>query len=356
MKTMSIFLRLIPAVFIACFLFSCASIQRDIAYESLPGAKAEDLGRLELELVRLRANPDAKALAAARSNLEELAKTPNTDPLYRARLFALDSEAALLAGKPNEAEKKLAQSRAQYPGDELALLVESRLEPSPEKKLALLEAAIAKADISDRLTAEKAAILLETGNYRQALALFDASLPRLPAEYLLLFSPFRDKAYALRDLDGKIAGSSAAYLSAKPLSLIGMVIVTQQETALLDWFTGGATWAPGVLFERLKGAGWFSDQASKPESTGTRKDAALFLWQLLSRGKSEMLKRYSARYASSAASPVPDVAYGKAWFDATLGIVEEGIMNLPDGKNFIPEEEISGLDFFAALSAAAKFK
>ncbi len=356
MNKTSVFLAIALGIALVSACFSCASIQRDIAYEAIPGEDAADLNRIELDLVRLRAIPDLKSLAAVRAALREISKAPNTDPLFQARISALDADASLLADSRSEALKKLAESKTHYQGDEIALLVESRLQQNPEKRLALLEAAIAKADVSDRLKAEKASLLLEGGAYREALALFDASLPRLPAEYSLLYSPERDKAYALRDMDGKLKDSSAAYLNANPLSLLGMVIITQQETPLLDWFTGGTSWAPGVLFERLKGAGWFSDQGAKPDSTGRRKDAALFIWQLLARGKSAMLGKYSTRYASSAVSPVPDAAYGLPWFDGALGLVEEGIMNLPDGKNFKPEEEITGLDFFSALDGAMKFR
>jgi hypothetical protein len=46
---------------------------------------------------------------------------------------------------------------------------------------------------------------------------------------------------------------------------------------------------------------------------------------------------------------VPDVEVGEPWFDAVLGVVEREVMDLPDGVNFRPEGEVSGLEYLTML-------
>jgi hypothetical protein len=87
-----------------------------------------------------------------------------------------------------------------------------------------------------------------------------------------------------------------------------------------------------------------------------RADAALFIWKLLASRKESpaLLSKYTQKYSGrpGASSPVPDVPLGSPYFDAVLGCVEMEIMNLPDGKNFMPDDPVSGAMFYQALAAA----
>ncbi len=349
-------LRLAALALALAALASCATIQRDVLYDSETGGDPAELAALELRLTVLRAKADQAAFAQARADIKALLEKPSTDPLYRARLSSLAAEAALLAGERSEAAKRLAEAKAAYPGDEYGAVVASRLARTNNDKLKELEAALLSADGSQRLRAEMGATLHDLGRHREALAAFDASLPFLPDDYSLLYGPMRELSYALREADATMAASSAAYLNREQLTALGMAVLAQSETNALDWITGGASWAPGVLFERLKASGWYSGGAVAQKDPMYRRDAALFLWNLMARGDAKMLGRYSARYAARPASPVPDVPLSSPWFDATLGVVEEGIMSLPDGRSFRPDEPVNGLDFYAWLKAAAAWR
>jgi hypothetical protein len=349
-------LRLLCAALVLAGLASCATIQRDVLYDSAAGGDPAELAGLEQRLTALRAAADQAAFAQARGEIKALLEKPSTDPLYRARLSGLAAEAALLAGDRAEAAKRLAESRAAYQGDEYSAVVASRLARTNNDKLKELEAALLNADGSQRIRAEMGATLHDLGRHREALAAFDAALPFLPDEYRLLYGPMRERAYALREADANIAASSAAYLNTDQLPALGMAVLAQSETNSLDWITGGASWAPGVLFERLKAAGWYADSAAGQKAPMYRKDAALFLWNVMARGEARLLTRYSARYAARPASPVPDVPIGSPWFDAVLGFVEEGIMSMPDGRSFKPDDPVNGLDFYAWLKAAAAWR
>ncbi|HAP43134.1 MAG: hypothetical protein A2087_03010 [Spirochaetes bacterium GWD1_61_31] len=334
----------------------CATIQTDIVYDTVPGQSSQELETIELQLVQLRAVPDMALLASLRARLQELNRLDHSDPLLQARGRALAAEAALLAGNRREAQAQLDGATAAYAGDELSALVAARLELDPAARIVLLQAALTSSDTAWRLRAELGASLLEAGRYREALAAFDAALPRLPAEYGQLHQAGRDRAYALRDSEGAVQAAAASHLTPQPISYLGLIVVVQQESNLLEWFTGGAPWSPGVIFERAKAAGWFADGSLPAGTPATRADVALFIWNLIARGQSNMLRKYSTRYAGRTASPVPDVAIGSPWFDAVLGVVEEDIMTLPDGRNFQPETPVSGLEFFGIMTAAAGYR
>lgn len=334
---------------------SCASVQKDVRYETERPEAAVELESLELDLVRTRTVPDAAALAAVRARTAEALAMPSTDAAYRARLFALAGEAALQAGDRVLAARRLAESRAAYPGDELAAVLDSRLATDPADRLAALEKSAALSDSSLRLKAELGSALLASGRVRDALAAFDAALPRLGSEYAELYGAERDRAYALRDAAAPPEAASAAYLTRETLPLVGMAVLAQAETNALDHITGGASWAPGVLFDRLKAAGWYAPSASSRDAA-TRKDAALFLWRLMTRSDPKTARRFTDRYAGTGASPLPDVPYGSPFFDAILGAVEEDVLPLVGGRLFSPDSPVAGLDFYTWLRAAAAWR
>ncbi len=344
------------AALMALALASCASVQEDVLYAAPEGGAASRLEPLQLSLVALRARADQPSFAQARAEIKALLDKPSTDPLYRARLLAIAADAALMAGDRNDAARKLAESRSAYAGDEFAAVVASRLARTNDQRVAELEAALLVADGFYLIRAELGAALHDLGRHREALAAFDAALPFLADEYRLLYGPQRERSWALRETGADLAASSAAHLNADTISAVGMAVLAQNETSALDWLTGGAPWAPGVLFDRLKASGWYARSDMVQKTPMTRKDAALFLWNLMARGESRILTRYSLRYAARGTSPVPDVLYTDPWFDAVLGVVEEGVMTLPDGRAFRPDESVNGLSFYSWLKAAAAWR
>lgn len=335
---------------------SCASVQRDVLYDAPAGAELRELEGLELALVRLRAKPEQAAYLETRAAVESRLGSATSDPAYRSRLLALAAEAALQAGRRTEAAQRLAEAKAAYPGDELAAVVSSRLARTNQQRLEELEASLLVADGSIRIRAELGAALADLGRHREAVAAFDAALPYLPDEYRLLYGERRDRSFALRDADARQASSSAAHLTRERLSALGMAVLAQNETSALDTITGGTNWDPNLLFNRLKALGWYLDPAVAAGAPMSRKDAAFFLWNLMARGRREMLTRYSLRYAARGAGPVADLPYGSAYFDAALGVVEENVMSLPDGRHFRPDDPVAGLDFYAWLRAAAAWR
>lgn len=350
-------------------MMSCASLQRDVFYDAPAGEDPVELSVIELDLVRLRAEQGAglrgsgqadasraARLEAIRNRLTRLASVSSSDSRRTARIMALSAEAALLSGDKSQAARQLERSASFYGGDELAAIVASRLKKAPDERLEYLKGASRLVDEGQRIGAELGSAYYALGRMREALAAFDAALPGLAEEYTLLYGDERTRAYALRDAEVAPSTGSLALLTAEPLSLLGMAVLAQSETNAMDWMTGGATWAPGVLFDRLMASRWYLDTGAQAMVASTRKDAALFLWSMMSRADTRLATRYSTRYASRGTSPVPDVPYGSPYFDAALGLVEEDVMSLVDGKNFNPDGPVSGLDFYGWLQLAAAWR
>jgi tetratricopeptide (TPR) repeat protein len=350
----SIWLLLVLAVLLAS---ACATAQSRIIDEPPATAEPAELAGIELDLVACRAAlPMAVDLPDTVKRLETLIARPTSDAPYQARVLALSAEAALLAGDRKTAARRVSQARASHPGDELAAIVGARLASSATERLAIIEQALILADETCRLRAELGLVLLEIGRYREAVAAFDSALPFLPEEYAMLYASGKDRAWALRAAADSIAAGIRVLLTRDILPMAGMAIIAQNETAALVHITGDSEWAPGVLFERLKAAGYYSDPGTDLRDATTRRDAALFLWQLMARGDARLLFRYTVRYADAGTSPVPDVPYGARCFDAVLGVVEEDVMPLVDGRHFRPDEPVNGLDFYGWLHTAAAWR
>ena len=65
--------------------------------------------------------------------------------------------------------------------------------------------------------------------------------------------------------------------------------------------------------------------------------------------------RYSSNYGTSGkSSPIKDVHTSNEDFDAILGCIEYGFMNLTDGINFDPSAMVSGIEFNESLEKLVK--
>ena len=201
-------LRVLALAFV--LLASCKTIQSDLTVERLPADAFAVLDLWEGELVLLEAEPDGQALDSLRGRLAEAAARPVLERSWSARLSALAGRAALLAQDRAAAERELRKALSLNPADELARVLEVRLERSPEKRKAALEAALPAAETRFRLLAEQGRLLLAEGRYAEALAAFDASLPFLPEPYERAFGAERRRALALRHAAAPAPGREPA--------------------------------------------------------------------------------------------------------------------------------------------------
>ncbi|MEL3901392.1 MAG: S-layer homology domain-containing protein [Treponema phagedenis] len=331
---------------------SCASVQKDVMYSGTAGAiHREALETIETGLVMQRLQKDSVKLEELGIKIEALLKEPSTDSSYLAYLYALSADYQILKQQPSAARKQLATAKKHSEYDEYVQLVHSRLIAHTEERKTYLEARISQNSEYYRLKAEVGSLYFQLKDYRKALAAFDAALSFLPEAYRLLYGNQREQSLELYDLGGSLLQSSEEILQSGPFLLVNMTALTQQLTSALDFITGTAEWRPLPLAEQLQKAGWYHPD-QELTATASKKDAALFLWHLIVGNDEKLLTRYTRYYTNKRKLPIPDVKMDSVYFDSIVGTVEEDIIPLVDGKNFAPDNPVSGMEFYRWLLKA----
>jgi len=337
---------------LACLLAAgCQSVPRDVIGET-PGA--EEIAGLDAYGVRLAGlslNPDAVGLAALRGELEAIAARPGLGRRLVARVDGLRAEGALLAGDAALARALAGRAASLTDGEEGIWRVRAMLEPDASRRLALLEEGIAKADAPARLLCERGRLLLASGRYAEAAQDLDEGLRGVATGYRALYETDRDRALVLAraGVDAFGPGTAIADLGAA-LTVRVMIERTFGETRFLSALTTEANPGFAAGLAAVKDAGLLLDPAGNPEAVAGRRHVAFFLWGIVARLERDprLLTAYRTKYT---ASPVADVPIDAPWFDAALGVVEQEIMDLPDGVHFQPDAQVTGLDFLAMLAA-----
>ena len=227
------------------------------------------------------------------------------------------------------------------------------------------------------LQLEKGKLLYQQKKYDQAIAVIDNAFilfdnEGLP-EYRDVYNPLRSYIWDLNSVYGSEGGENASLSAADlqgSLKLDAMVSLTLDNTSLLENFrSANQKLKLSAFISSLEKAGYFSaasdvnnSMGSSADLTGselmTRKMCARFLWNAYVRhsGNLKMLSRYSEKYRQSgrSKSPVGDIPVDDADFDAVLGVVESEFMELPDGKNFEPDQPVTKLQFINWAKKADK--
>jgi tetratricopeptide (TPR) repeat protein len=353
----------------AIFLAGCQSMQTDRLYSS--GGELAAITELESAIVPLDVKTEAErrtALGEAREKVTSLEKSGIKDRNFEGRLSAWSGRLFLLEGKRREAEAALKKSESLSPGNTEARVLFIRMENDPSLRAGLAEAAIAEADggsffgKNGEFRIELALASLEQNHYREAAAAFDAAFPQLSPVYAESYGALREKAWALRNLEGT-GGKSAEIALKSEINWEDALELTVAESELLRFITAGQSWPAGDLFKRLYDTSVIpptqkinvvSVYGGLPDKTALRDPvlragAAWYLWHLLAenRGDRSILTRYSYRYPGR--SPIPDLPRDSIFFDSILGCVEREFMALIDGRNFNGAGTVSGTEFLEMI-------
>jgi tetratricopeptide (TPR) repeat protein len=349
-------------------------LQQDLLVSTSDPASAQALGELEALIVPLdriypvAERPSRQDLARARQRVAEMEKERGQAEGFAALLAAWSGRLALLEGRKNEALRLLRLSRQGQGGGMEAAVLSLRLEDDPARRLAGIEEALASLNFAASETAEsggrknrgileieKAKTFYDLKRYRDAAAAFDSAFALLgPGVYQDTWRPLRNSAWDMRDIDAE--SGAAAILSQERFTWRDLALLTQAETDLLRFLTAGRNLQETELLNRLVERGFILPWERVPQAGDTvpRSGAAYFLWRIFAENRADpgLLNRYSSRFRFDGrpfASPVPDVPLDAPFFDAALGVVEREFMDLPDGRNFFPDEPVRGAAFLLML-------
>ena len=298
--------------------FSCATLQQDVyTYTEDNNYIYTSIEVYEYQFIKLDSEYclDSKAKL---KNINDLLKeitayinsTKVTEPFLIARLRAFEGLLYKMLGKNHEAQNSLQEAYSLQKGDSYVQLLSSRLSKNQEEALLQLEKILAFDSRNAVLQLEKGKLFYQLKRYDQAVAALDNAFILFDAEgltdYRKVYTPVKNSAWELN----KNSDIS--------------------ESKVLDGIE-----LPVPL---------------------TRRFCARFIWNAWVRknGNLKMFNRYSEKYKNSGRtkSPVADVPIEDEDFDAILGVVEKEFMELPDGRYFYPEEEVSKQQFLTWLKNA----
>ena len=346
------------AVFSLAFA-SCMTFQKDILVSSDETTDGGFPLSMQSRLAPLDAaffsGDDAVNSAAERtyiiSEIQKRLVFPEPEKRTASRLYALLGRAYFIGGNSSEAKKCYDQALRRYADDSEAIVLGHRL------GIVNLKEALSLRSGNGILVLESALGAYKAGRYDDAAGLFDTAFLLLAPFYKSAYSPLREKAWRLKDSvsdDRELA----KFLPLESLSLLQMLEITQASTQILDIYTGGKKYGGEKLFAvvrtsgLLKSVSGFSDDGQlRSSAEASRILCARFLWNLrTATGKNPNPLRYSERYRRKMSpSPIRDVPLDSPDFDAVLGCVENELMTLRDGINFLPEGRVSGAEFNASV-------
>ncbi|UTC68294.1 MULTISPECIES: hypothetical protein [unclassified Treponema] len=342
-------------VVIAFVLFvSCSTMQKDSIYSTTSSRdNIRNIENIEVNIVKQYRESSQEKIDQIKKDLNNLLAVPSSDRSYLSLVYALYADYFLLGRDRTSAKRMLKTAESYNPHEEYVQLVKSRLIEKTEDRKDYLISMIKLNPTAYRLQSELGFVYYLLKDYTNALVAFDASLDFLNEEYSLLYGEKREYCRKFYKVDSDLKKTTAQILTQSKISLIDMATLTQDNTHALDSITGTAFWRPAMLADRLKAAGWYDDSVSLSNGKAKRRDAALFLWHLLIGNDNEALTQYSRQYVySGKPSPIQDVAIDGVFFDAIIGTVEEDIIPLIDGRLFVPDGDVSGLDFYEWLKKA----
>ena len=309
---------MISVLFLSLCAVSCASLQKDVyTYSEDNNYIYSSIEVYEYQFIKL----DARYHLEAQAPLNEInnllseitsyrTSTKVTEPFLIARLRAFEGLLYKMTGKNHEAQICWQEAHSLQKGDSYVQLLSSRLSKNNEEALLQIENVLSFDSKNAVLQLEKGKLFYRMKKYAEAVASIDNAFILFDEEglpdYREVYTPLKNSAWELNK-------SSAI-----------------SELKLPDGLT-------------------------LPE-TLTRRFCARYIWTSWVRknGNLSMFTRYSKKYKSSgrSKSPIADISVDDEDFDSILGVVENEFMELPDGRNFYPDEETTLLDFLNWLKNA----
>ncbi|MEL3909220.1 MAG: S-layer homology domain-containing protein [Treponemataceae bacterium] len=343
--------------FVSVIFVSCASLKDDVFISSdLAETVQPELAELETKLVRQISKYDRVELDKISQTLNELLSAPSTDQKFLARVNALNADYYFLLGNTRRA-KSFAETALKYNGiDEYAILTNAKC-MNDAAALEYTNNMFDRFPSFHRIAAYMGHLHFKFEQYDLALVAFDASLPFLDQAYSEAYAQERHisyEKYSITSLAGTggITPVAKEIINKDKIFLIDMTTLTNETTNVFNVITGNSKWKSSKIADRLLAAGWYRADALLTKDYSTRKDTAIFLWHLICGNDESKLSKYSNKYKTRTRSPIPDVPIGAVFFDAALAMIESDIMQLIDGRNFSPDDFVTGAEFYKYLQKA----
>lgn len=341
-------------LFIIALTYSCATIT-DSVVTSISDEEYNSVREilLDLEDYRVTFNSDSLDRAYKKAESIDLESIYNSD--YKGKVLGLLAILNYYKGNIHKSKSYISDLEIVNKDEEL-LWIAKYLNTKDSPLGTLIEA---KENLYETETIDfyLADAYLKEGSYGEAAALYDTILLK-DLKHWDYYKSQRDLAYNFFKNPPSNFETGAIYIKDQ-ISYKDLVKALEYETTYLDNFNSEEIFIDLLLKE------YFFLETSDNDLV-LRKDLSYFLFKLYSNRKTSLglLDKHNDFYIPEPTneeisnldglSPISDVPSYVYYFYPSVFLVEEGIMELPDGEKFYPLNNLSGEDIQRIISNLKK--
>ncbi len=334
-------------------LISCASVSDSV----ISSIDQEQINRLN-DIYRLiqdyRFNDRKDSLISAEKKLDavDLKEIYNED--YKAKIIGFKALTSFYRGKTFESERLLRDLEQITMDEEMFWIVSALLKESKSDRLKLLIEGSEKVFSIDRINSYLAFANLENEEYGEAAALYDTILLE-ESDFIEYYRNMRELAFLFMQ-NPPSSFETGSIIAGDQIDMSDLIDIIYLET---EYFTD---YNREQIVQILLDKKYFFEDAVLPENPLVRKELAYFLFALVAdRNRDESLwEQYDEYYNPDLTdemkeqlkgmSPIGDIPAFRYYFYPVLYLVEDEIMELPDGEHFFPYDLVRGTELIDIIS------
>ncbi len=317
-------------------LYSCVKDTKPVVVKSITNEDFEKLKKIETYLIEYRSDFNKKRLLEAKVEIDEYFSNKILNKEFVSRLWGLKGEIAFLENNTNDLDLAIKNIKEKIPH---LYLLRSWKESNKTKKLKILEEGEKEFDYVDlRIKVEIGLLYFELEEYTKAYTFLEEALEKLPYSYKKVYGETKEKALKL----SKTSKNKELVLLEK-VSFNDFLNLIVKETKLLNFLN--ISKIDNISLEILRKENLIPDNINLKENI-KKKDLIFILFNLMEKNNlndvAKFYRKFPDKYKEK--SPVKDLSPEDNFYYGAMYFIERGIIELPDGKNLYPLEEISGKD------------
>ncbi|HOJ64673.1 MAG TPA: hypothetical protein PLE45_09655 [Spirochaetota bacterium] len=346
-------MRKILLFFILLILVSCETTDIVIV-NPIDDDSKKLIEETELLLLEYKRTFNKEFLKRSYEIISNLMKKANNNKYFEAKVLGLKGEYELAQGNKN-IKGIIEDIERKNKNEEKLYIIKAHLEDDIAKKEEILNVGIKNANTNERIKLFLADLYFLKGEYIKATSLYDEVLPILPEGYKKNYEKRRGISRVFIKNPPKDF-KSGFIVEKDKITFDDVIKLTDMETDLLKEYRNLKDFE---LKEKLFNDKFIFDKNINISDYIKRKDVVYFLLKVVSLVDRDpsLLTKYSksiekikkSDIEEKDLSPIPDVKMVDYFYTAVLVLVEREIIDLPDGTNFMPEEFISGLEYYSTL-------
>ena len=335
-------------------LISCES-GGNITIQSIDEQSREMIREADILLLQYSFTKDKELYKKVEDIINTLQERSLKNKYFEAKVLGLFGEMEYLSGNKLNLKTYITGIEERNRFEERLFILKCYITDNLDEKEMVLREGIDKSEENFRLKLFLADIYVLKGKFVDASSGYDLAFAELPEIYKSFYEKRRNVARQFVKESPKSIKTIETLLKDQ-ITVRDIIEVCTDEIKILESHKGKKI---ADTFNKLVIDKFFYDIALKLATQIKRKDIAFFLLKTLSlKEKDEsLINKYIVSFPEDdnsnpeydELSPVPDIKMRDYYYTAVLILVEREIMELPDGENFLPEELMSGVEFYQTI-------